>query len=84
MSDSSSSTPSRQEVQDWMVAKLSAMLEVDAAEIDVAAPISRHGVDSARVIDIAAELEKWLGKKVDDELLQDNPNIQSLAEYLGS
>lgn len=84
MSDSSGSSPSKQEVQDWMVAKLSSMLEVDAADIDVAAPITRYGADSARVIEIAAELEKWLGRKVDDELLQDNPDIQSLANYLGS
>ncbi len=84
MTESLGSTPSKQEVQDWMVAKLSGMLGIDEAEIDVTAPITRYGADSARMIEIAAELEKWLGKKVDDELLQDNPNIQSLANYLGS
>ena len=84
MSKSLGSTPSKQEIRDWMVAKLSGMLEIDEADIDVTAPITRYGVDSTRVIEIAAELETSLGRKVDDELLQDNPNIQSLANYLGS
>jgi acyl carrier protein len=82
MSNLPGSTRSRQEVQDWIVAKLSEMLEIDEAEIDVTAPITRYGADSARLIEIAAELEKWLGSSVDDELLQDNPNIQSLVNQL--
>jgi len=84
MSESQDSTPSRQEIQDWMVARISELLQVDRNEIDVTAPLTRFGVDSARVVEIAAELEKWLGRRIDDELLQDNPDIQSLASYLGS
>jgi acyl carrier protein len=83
MSESQGSTPSKQEIQDWMVAKVSELLQVEKTEIDVTAPITRYGADSARVVELAAELEKWLGRKVDDELLQDNPDIQSLANSLG-
>jgi acyl carrier protein len=75
---------SEQEIQDWMVAKLSTLLNMKSDAINVKTPITRYGVDSVRLVEVAADLEKWLGRKVDDEVLQDHPDIQSLAKHLAA
>ena len=85
MTDSQGTAPrSEQELQQWMVAKVSELSETDASEIDVQTPLTRYGVDSTRMVEVAAELEKLLGAKIDDELLQDHPDIQSIARHLAS
>jgi acyl carrier protein len=75
---------SEQEIQEWMVAKLSTLLNMKSEAINVRTPITRYGVDSVRLVEVAADLEKWLGRKVDDEVLQDHPDIQSLAKHLAA
>ena len=67
-----------------MVTKLGAMLKMDAAKIDAKTPLTRCGVDSVRLVEVAAELEKWLGRRIDDDVLQDHPEIQSLAKHLAA
>ena len=80
----SKSRRSEKEIQEWMVAKLGAMLKMDVAKIDTKTPLTRYGVDSVRLVEVAAELEKWLGRKIDDDVLQDHPDIQSLAKHLSA
>jgi acyl carrier protein len=75
---------SEQEIQEWMVAKLSTLLGMKAVDINVNTAITRYGVDSVRLVEVAADLEKWLGRKVDDAVLQDHPDIQSLAKHLAA
>ena len=78
------SRQSEREIQDWMTTRLGAMLKMDAAKIDVKTPLTRYGVDSLRLVEVAADLEKWLGRKFDDDLLKDHPDIQSLAKHLAA
>lgn len=82
--NTSKSKRSEKEVQEWMVAKLSNLLNMKPSEISVTAAITRYGVDSVRLVEVAADLEKWLGRKIDDEVLQDHPDIQSLAKHLAA
>jgi acyl carrier protein len=65
-----------------MVAKLSELVEAGAPKIDVQTPLTRYGVDSVKMVEVAGELEKFLGRKIEDEVLQDHPDIQSLARHL--
>ena len=82
--NSAKSRRSETEIQEWMVAKLSTLLKMKASDINVKTPITRYGVDSVRLVEVAADLEKWLERKVDDEVLQDHPDIQSLAKHLAA
>ena len=85
MTDSQVTGPrSEQELQQWMVTKVSELLETDAPEIDVQTPLTRYGVDSVKMVELAADLESYLGRKIDDDLLQDHPDIQSLAKHLAT
>ena len=82
--NSAKSRRSEKEIQDWMIATLAKLLDMKPADINLKTPITRYGVDSVRLVEVAADLEKWLGRKVDDEVLQDHPDIESLAKHLAA
>jgi acyl carrier protein len=76
-------TPTAQEIQDWMVARVANLAGVAPEEIDVRAPLSRHGLDSVALVVLAADLEKWLGYRFRENPLESHPTIESLAQFLG-
>lgn len=75
-------TPSKDEIQAWIVQRVSALLEVEPDQVDVEAPLTRYGLDSVAVVIIAADLEKWLGYRFRENPLDAHPTIQSLAQFL--
>jgi acyl carrier protein len=77
-------TPTAEEIRDWIVARVSALTEVPPEEIDVRAPLARHGLDSVTVIALAADLEKWLGYRFRENPLDAHPTIESLAQFLAA
>ncbi|MFO0843085.1 MAG: acyl carrier protein [Gemmataceae bacterium] len=77
-------TPSAEEIGDWIVARVSALTEAPPEEIDVRAPLTRHGLDSVAVIALAADLEKWLGYRFRSNPLDAHPTIEALARYLAA
>jgi acyl carrier protein len=73
---------SRQEIQDWIVARVSALTGVPAREIDVGRPLLRCGLDSVAVVALAADLETWLGYRFQENPLEAHPTIEALARFL--
>jgi acyl carrier protein len=70
------------ETQDWIVAYLAKLLEVDPIDVDVTIPFDRYGLDSAAAFGLTGELEDWLGREIDPTLLYDYPTIESLVQHL--
>jgi acyl carrier protein len=75
-------TPSEAEIQAWIVARVSHLTNLPAAEIDVRAPLTRFGLDSVAVIALAADLEKWLHFRFRENPLEAQSTIESFAHYL--
>lgn len=75
-------TRSVEEIQAWIVARVSALAGVAPEEIDVRAPLSRFGLDSVALIALAADLEKWLGYRFRGNPLEPYPTIEALSRFL--
>jgi acyl carrier protein len=73
---------SAMEIQTWIVDYLAQLLEVDPADVDVAIPFDRYGLDSAAAVGMTGELADWLDHEIDPTVLYDYPTIESLVQYL--
>jgi acyl carrier protein len=72
------------EIQDWMVAYLAELLEIEPEEVDVTVPFDRYGLDSSAAVGLTGDLENWLETEVDPTLLYDYPTVESLVEHLSA
>jgi amino acid adenylation domain-containing protein len=52
------------EIEAWLAARVATMLGVDPSAIDVCRPLSQLGLGSLRTIELAADVQKWLGRPV--------------------
>jgi phthiocerol/phenolphthiocerol synthesis type-I polyketide synthase D len=75
-------TPSARDIEDWLVARVSAATGLPPAEVGVDEPVVRFGLDSVAVVTLAADLEKWLGYRFRANPLDDHPTIADLARFL--
>jgi acyl carrier protein len=75
-------SPTPREIEEWIVARVSGLTGVPAAEVDPSAPLTRHGLDSVALITLAADLEKWLGYRFRENPLDRYPTIAALSAYL--
>jgi acyl carrier protein len=70
------------EIQDWLVAKVGAILKVPPEEVNVTTPFTRFGLESIAAVTLATELGEWLGRDLDATLLWDFPTIEVVAKHL--
>jgi acyl carrier protein len=77
-------TPSVTEIENWIVNRVSTLTAVPAAEVDVRAPLTRHGLDSVALIALAADIEKWLGYRFRENPVTAHPTIAELAQFLAT
>ncbi len=73
---------SEAQIRAWLVQRLAALLQVDAAAIDVTAPFARYGMDSARSVSLSGELEDWLSRRLPTTLLYQYPTVEALSRHL--
>jgi acyl carrier protein len=76
--------PSAAEIQQWLIARLSKLLKTEPGQIDVTKSFDRLGLDSATAVGITLDLEDFLGRDVDPEVLYENWTVQKLAAYLAA
>lgn len=76
--------PTATEIQDWIVAYLADLLEVDEDEIDVTIPFDRYGLDSSAAVGMTGDLEDWLKTEINPTLLYDYPTVEALVKHLSS
>lgn len=79
-----SKAKSATEIQDWIVAYLATLLEVEPEEIDVTVPFDRYGLDSSAAFGLTGDLEEWLQAEIDPTLLYDYPTVEALVQHLSS
>jgi acyl carrier protein len=71
------------DIEIWSIQRLSERKKVDPDSIDVRAPLATFEIDSRAAVELAGELEDWLGVKLAPTILWDYPTIESLARALG-
>lgn len=74
--------PTAAEIQDWIVAYLAELLEVEPEQVDVTIPFDRYGLDSSAAVGLTGDLEDWLQTEVDPTLMYDYPTVQALVQHL--
>jgi acyl carrier protein len=72
----------REEIRDWLVARIARHCQVAASEIDPEIPINGYVMDSVSAVSIATELQEWLGRTISPTVLYDSPSLSVLAERL--
>ena len=75
-------TPSAAKIEAWLAARVGELADLPPGDVDVRAPLTRHGLDSVALIALAADLEKWLGLRFRENPLEAHPTIEALAAYL--
>ena len=76
--------PSELETQDWLIAYVAQLLEVDEDEIDVATTFKRYGLDSSMTLGLISDLESWLECDLEPTLVYNYPTIESLAKHVST
>ena len=82
--DSAARSQSYDAIRDWLVARIAAQTGVAAAQIDVADPFTRYGLDSQRAVILSGELQDWLGRPLPATIAYDFPTTDALARHLSS
>lgn len=71
-----------QAIQAWLVSQIATRLKVNPHNVDVREPFARYGLDSVQAVNLAGELEEWLGRRLSPTLAYEYPTIEILAQYL--
>lgn len=80
----SQQTPSKKEIETWIVSYIANLLEVDSEDVDTTIPFERYGLDSSAGVGMTGDLEDWLGCEIDPTLIYDYPTIEALVQHLSS
>ena len=72
------------EICDWLVAAVAERTRLNRAEIKIDEPMYRYGIDSLERVNIAYQLERWIGFEVDESTLAQLETIDEVAVHLAS
>jgi myxalamid-type polyketide synthase MxaB len=70
------------EIEDWLIAQLAGRLGLSPDDVDPAQPFAAYGLDSLRMVSLAGDLERYLGRSLPPTLAWDYPTITALAAHL--
>ena len=77
-------TPGVPAIEDWLASHLSQRLGIPVAALDVHQPLTRYGLDSIVALELAADLEDWLGSSLPLTLVWDCPSIAAMAQCIAA
>ena len=77
-----SENPSAENIQAWLVSKLSERLGIEPREVDIREPLASYGLGSTEAVSLAGELAVWLKRELSPALVYEYPTIEALARYL--
>jgi acyl-CoA synthetase (AMP-forming)/AMP-acid ligase II/acyl carrier protein len=69
-------------IENLIVEKVAAALNVSSDEIDPAEPFARYGLDSVGAVGLAGDLEAALGRELPGTLFYDYPSARDLSRHL--
>jgi acyl carrier protein len=70
------------EIENWLIERIAGRLGLPPAQIHVTAPFLEFGMGSVDVVEIAAELERWLERPISPTAVYNYPNIAALAQWM--
>lgn len=79
---SAKKSPTQKEIQNYVVNYLAKLLEVKPDRIDVTISFDRYGLDSSAVLELAGDLQIFLGQELDPTLFYNYPTVQALTQQL--
>ena len=71
-----------QEIQDWMTARLAALLHVAPERIDVREPFANYGLSSRDAVALSGDLEQLLDCRLSPTVAYEYPCIAALSHHL--
>src|SRR5947207_2409775 len=72
------------EIRDRLIGAVAERMRLERADIHGDEPLYRYGIDSLERVNIAYQLERWLGFDVDESTLAQLETIDDLAAHLVS
>ena len=66
----------------WLTERISGPLGIRTDEVDTRKPLASYGLGSLQAVQLASQLEQWLGLKLSPTLAYDYPTIDALAHFL--
>ena len=72
------------EIESWLSDAIAARLRIPREAVRVATPFLDLGMSSMDAVEIAAELARWLGRRLSPVAIYSHPNIAALARWLAS
>lgn len=75
-------SPSKNEIQNWLVSHLASLLRYKPSEIDPDQDLMKYGLDSMAAVTITGDLEDWLGREISPTLPYKFPTISKLSEAI--
>ena len=77
-----SASVNESEITRWCIDCLHRMIDVPIAAIGPNVTFSQMGLDSATSVYFVVELEEWLGRELEPEIVGDYPTVAQLARHL--
>ncbi|NEQ81469.1 MAG: AMP-binding protein, partial [Moorea sp. SIO2I5] len=74
----------RHTLKKWIIDWLARETKLPAGSINISKSFADYGLDSVTAVELADDLEEWLGVPLSPTLAYDYPNIESLAQYLAT
>ena len=75
---------SEQDIQQWLVGKVSEITNLDSNEIDIDKEIMSYGLDSSALMLVIGELSDIVKKEISMDTLQNKKTISDIAVYVSS
>jgi acyl-CoA synthetase (AMP-forming)/AMP-acid ligase II/acyl carrier protein len=72
------------EIESWLIREIAERLRLPEAQVRVTTPFLEFGMGSLDAVEIAAALERWLGRRLSPTAIYNYPNIAALAHWLAS
>ncbi len=70
------------EAEIWLINRISERTELPSGDVQVTTPFLMLGLGSMEAVELAAELETWLGRRMSPTMIYNHPNIGALAKWL--
>jgi len=70
------------DIENWLIDRIATRLGLTSAQIHVTTPFLEFGMGSVDAVEIAAQLERWLGRRLSPTAIYNHPNIAALAAWL--
>ena len=72
------------EAERWLMQRVKSRLGLQAEQVRITTPFLDFGMGSVDAVEIAADLERWLGRRISPTAVYNFPNINALAQWLAN